>query len=477
MYYLIGVLCVLILFIAALCVRGAALRPSVPPPVPGGEKAPEPDDYAVERFRKVLQKKTVWPREGRIEYAEFDAFLPLLRELYPAVFENTELFTVNKYGIIIRWKGKDPAKQPVILMAHHDVVSAQENDWTYPPFGAEIHDGSVWARGAVDTKCILTAVLEAETRLMEGGFTPERDIYFISSNNEETGGDTSPAQAQWFRERGIRPWFVLDEGGAMINELPLGIIYEFAMIGVSEKGSLDVKLTAKGAAGHSSAPEPTNSTFRLAETIDRIRDDPFPARLSPAVSEMLRRLGSHASFALRVVFSNLNFFSPIVKKIMAKGGETNAMIRTTCALTQLSGSDTINTIPTEACAGYSVRVAPWDTTAGVESRIRALAGESVDVTIPYRFEPSPYSDFNSEAYRLIADTVRRVYPGADDAPYVMNGGTDSKHFTPICDNVLRFCGFRFTSAERHSMHGVDERLSVDAYLKGIDFYTELLRSL
>ena len=474
LFYLAAVL--IAVSAAVLLIRAALLRPAVSA-TESDPAPPENDEAAVGRFCEVLRKKTVWPREGTIEYEEFDAFLPLLRQLYPTVFANTEVFTVNQYGIIIRWRGRDPEKPPVILMAHHDVVSAQENEWTYPPFAAEIHDGSVYARGAVDTKCILTAVLEAQTRLMNGGFTPERDIYFISSNNEETGGDTSPAQMEWFRERGIRPYFVLDEGGAVINELPLGIRYEFAMIGVSEKGSLDVKLTATGAAGHSSAPEPANSTFRLTEAIDRIRDHPFPARLSPVVAQMLRKLGAHASFGLRIVFANLKLFSPVVKKVMAKGGETNAMIRTTSALTQLSGSDTINTIPTEAVAGYSVRVAPWNTTGEIEERIRSLVGEHVDVAIPYRHEPSPYTDFNAEAYRLIADTVRKVYPGADDAPYVMNGGTDSKHFTGICDNVLRFCGFRFTSAERHSMHGVDERLSLDAYLKGIEFYTELLRSL
>ncbi|MBR1811171.1 MAG: M20/M25/M40 family metallo-hydrolase [Clostridia bacterium] len=463
-------------FLAVILIRGALLKPektaAAAQPV-----ADFDDPAAIARFQKVLQKKTVWPREGKIEYAEFDGFVPLLKQLYPTVFANTELTMVNTYGLIVKWKGRDPSKAPVILMAHHDVVSAEAADWTYPPFAAEIHDGNIYARGAFDTKCILTAVFEAMQSLMAENYTPARDIYFISSNNEETGGDTSPAQMEWFRRQGVKPWFVLDEGGAMINELPLGIRYEFAMIGVSEKGVVDVKLTAKGAAGHSSTPSGENSTVRLLQALDNIRDHPFKAQISPVLAEMFRKLAAHASFLYRVIFANIGIFSPIVKKIMSAGGETNAMIRTTTALTQLSGSDTINTIPTDAGAGYSVRVAPWDNTADVENRIKELAGAHVEVAVPYKFEPSPYSDFKSEAYQLIANTAKTVYPGADDAPYVMSGGTDSKHFTEICSNVFRFAGFRFTSAERRAMHGVDEHLSADAYLKGVTFYIQLMKSL
>ncbi|MBQ6164012.1 MAG: M20/M25/M40 family metallo-hydrolase [Clostridia bacterium] len=476
MLYAILILAALAVFFAVLLIRAALLRP----PEDGSDGArtpPAPDTGEVGRFQKVLRLKTVWPREGKIEYEQFDAFLPLLRELYPTVFENTELSVVNRYGVILRWKGSDPDREPVILMAHHDVVSAEDADWSSPPFDANIRDGKIYARGAVDTKCIITAVLEAETRLMEEGFRPERDVYFITSNNEETGGDTTPAQVEWFRERNIKPDFVLDEGGAMIDELPLGIRHEFAMIGVSEKGVVDVKLTARGEAGHSSTPCDKDSTFRLLDALNAIRSHPFKACLSPVTAEMLRKLGAHAPFGFRIVFANIPVFAPIIKKIMAKGGETNAMIRTTTSLTQLSGSDTINTIPTEAGAGFSVRVAAWNTTEEVEKRLRELCGEHVTLGIPYRQEPSPCSDFRSEAYRLIADTARKVYPGADDAPYIMNGGTDSKHFTAICDNVFRFCGFHFTSEERHGMHGVDEHLSVDSYLKGIEFYERLLRSL
>lgn len=442
------------------------------------DSAPAPDDEAVERFRQVLMKRTVWRRDGKIEREEFDSFLPLLQKLYPDVFAQTQLDTVAQYGIILRWKGADVSLPPAVLMAHHDVVDANDDEWTYPPFEAQIHDGAVWARGAVDTKCILTGVLEAMSRLMAEGFVPQRDVYLISSNNEEIGGGTTPAQVEWFRERNIRPYFVLDEGGAVVSDLPMGVEAEFAMIGVSEKGSLDVILTAKGEAGHSSAPDENDPPYRLLSAMQSIRSHPFRSRLSPAIREMFRRTARYQSFWARLLFANSDIFSPAIRYFMSLHGETDAMIRTTEALTQLSGSDTINVIPSEAKAGYSVRVAPWDNTDTVERRIRELAAQDdVDVTVTYRHEPSPCSDYESETYALIAGALRKAYPNADNAPYIMTGGTDSKHFTSIGSDVYRFAGFRFTAEERRSMHGADEHLSVASYLKGIEYYVELIRSL
>ena len=177
------------------------------------------------------------------------------------------------------------------------------------------------------------------------------------------------------------------------------------------------------------------------------------------------------------MFGNLWLFAPLVRKIMASNPETNAMVRSTVALTKLQGSDTINIIPNEAVAAFSVRVAPWNTTDEMLARIAALAGENADVTAEYRFEPSPVSPVDSDAFALLQSTVDAVYPGVPAVPYVMNGGTDSKHFTRICDKVYRFAGFRFSNEERAAMHGNDETLRTQSYLDGVRFYIKLLQSI
>ena len=201
---------------------------------------------SVERFQAIIRKKTISDRNGNIDREVFDSFLPMLKEIYPDVFAVVESQLINEYGILIRWKGKNSALAPVVLMAHYDVVSDKDQDWTHPAFEAEIHDDVIWGRGTIDNKCIFTGILEGMEKLILEGFTPERDIYFAAGNNEEVAGDTMPKIAEWFKDNNIKPWFVLDEGGAIMTQLPMNIKNPFAMVAVSEKGWATVKITLKG---------------------------------------------------------------------------------------------------------------------------------------------------------------------------------------------------------------------------------------
>ena len=467
--------CALVVFLAVLLIRAMRLK-ARPKPEKKAFKASFDESAALAHFEEMIRLRTVWPRFGEIDKAQFDAFLPLLRRLYPKLFEVLEVNVVNGYGLLLRWKGTTDAP-PVVLMSHYDVVAADETKWTHPPFCGEEFDGRVWGRGTVDTKCILAALMEAGETLLKTGFTPSRDLYFSFTNNEETGGDTSPAIVDFLEARGVRPWFVLDEGGAIVHSPALGVPFDFAMIGVSEKGVVDTVVTANGVPGHSSTPKDTDAPMRLIRAIDSITSHPFPAKLSEATRQTLLTVAAYAGFPLRLVFGNLWLFAPLVKKIMEKDPETAALLRTTVALTQLQGSDTVNILPNRATAAFSVRVAPWDTTDAVLEQLNELAGEHAEAAAQYRFEPSPISPIDSDAFRLLAGTVDAVYPGVPSAPYVMTGGTDSKHFTRICDKVYRFGGFRFNDAERAAMHGNDETLRVDSFLDGVSFYVKLLENI
>ena len=474
-YILFALLAAVIALIAAAVVRAVRLKPAKT--AAHEPYAPALDEKgAVERFCRTIHLGTVWPRYGEVDRAPFDAFLPLLRELYPRMFAALDVQIVNEYGLLLRWKGAD-SERPVVLMSHYDVVSADADKWTHPPFCGEVHDGEIWGRGTVDTKCILAALLEAGETLLGEGFAPRHDIYFSFSNNEETGGGTTPAIVSYLRDRNITPWFVLDEGGAVVKSPALGVRQEFAMIGVSEKGVVDAILKISGVPGHSSTPRASDSTYRLVDVLARIRKAPFPSQLSPVTRQMLSGIAAYAPFGYRLIFANLWLFGTKKKKIMSRNGETAAMLRTTAALTKLRGSSEINSIPNVAEVGMSVRVAPWDSTESALSRLREAAGEHADVTYDYKFEPSPFSPTDCDAFRLLAETVDAVYPGVPAVPYVMNGGTDSKHFAAVWPNVYRFAGFRFTAEERAGMHGNDERLSVGSYLDGVRFYRKLLENL
>ena len=471
---LIAVLAV-IAAVAAVCVINA-VRLKAKPAKNAEHKKEFDDETAVDRFCEILRKKTVWPRNGEIDYAEFDAFLPLLKELYPDAFSVLEVNIINNYGILLRWKGRNPGAKPYVLMAHYDVVEVDESKWNYPPFRAEIHDGSVYARGAIDTKCIISAELEAVTYLLKNGFEPESDIWFSYTNNEETGGDTTPAVVEFFKQNGVEPRFVLDEGGAIVNSPDLGVKDDLAMIGVCEKGICDTLVTAEAKPGHSSTPMPGDAPDLLVQCIEDIRKIHFRPKLAPAVRDMLKGIGAYCPFYLRLAIGNMWLFTPVIKTVMKHFGESNAVMHTTICLTQLKGSDTINVIPATAQAGYSVRIAPWDSVDKVLAKIQKAVGKKAKVTAEYSFEPSPVSDYKCREFDILKNTINTVYPDVGISPMIMTGGTDSKHFAKISRNVYRFAGFRFTSENLAGMHGNNESLDVKAYLDGIDFYIELIRN-
>ncbi len=435
-------------------------------------------EQIIRRFQRILQVPTIsrWEKEDT-DWSIFEGFIPLLRELFPLVFSQLDYQSINDCGILLHWKGKNSSLAPAVLMAHHDVVPVEGQDWTHAPFAAEIHDGKIYARGAVDTKCSFAAILEAMEQLCAAGFIPERDLYFASSNCEEVAGDTTPLMVQWMKAQGITPAFVLDEGGAILEKMPMGIRKPYAMVAVAEKGFCNVTITAVGKAGHASLPSKNDATIKLVRALDAVRKQPFPASLNPALKEMLRCFSKDTGKGLGLVFRNLWLFGPVVKKVMEGNPDTAAMIRTTAGLSQLSGSDAINVIPEKATASFSVRIAPQDSVATVVQHLQKAVGQWGTVTTSKEQEPSPISDYDTESFRYIRVTVAKVYPGVETAPYVMNACTDSRHFAAICPEVYRFAGFIFNEEQRASIHSADEYMPVDAYLKGVDFYREYIKGL
>ncbi|MBQ3383737.1 MAG: M20/M25/M40 family metallo-hydrolase [Erysipelotrichaceae bacterium] len=435
-------------------------------------------ELALKRFQNMLRKKTIWPRDAEPDYGEFRSFLPMLKKDYPEVFKALEVNIINDYGILLKWKGSSD-KKPVVLMAHYDVVAVDEAGWDHEPFGAEVVDGSIYARGTSDTKCIIAGLLEAVDYQLAHGYVPERDIYFSFTNNEETGGPTTPAIVRWFEENNIVPWFVLDEGGAIINDAPLGVKDEFAMIGVSEKGVVNITLKAKGLGGHSSTPSTkTDSTYKLVRAINRLNADPFKKHLHPVTEKLLGIYGSHSSFLYKFIFGNMWLFRPIVMKVLESNKETAAMISTTAALTQLKGAPAVNIIPPVAEAGYSVRIAPGDTIDSCLAHFRQVINDpDVELSHEGGVEASPVSPIDNSAYRLIQKVVYESYSEVYCCPYIQNGATDSRNFHRIYPNVYRFAMFRMSGAERQAIHGNNESIRVSSYYEGISAYINLLTEL
>ncbi len=436
---------------------------------------------AVERFQAMIRKKTVSSKDGNFDKEEFASFLPMLKEMYPEVFAVVEAQLINEYGILLRWKGKSEKLNPVVLMAHHDVVSDEGQEWLHPAFEAEIHDGCIWGRGSIDTKCLVAGVLEAMDELIAKGFTPERDIYFASSNCEEIGGDTMPKIVDWFRSEGITPEFVLDEGGAIMSSLPMGIKTPFAMVAVSEKGWATVKLTANSTnAAHgakSTGKTDTPATVKLVRALGCLDKSPMKPVLSSAMEGMLESMAPYVSPPLNFVFKNVKSFAPVIKKVMAGNADTAAMISSVINIVGIDAPSKKGVSPEEAVAELKIRIAPHDSFNSILDHIKETVGDDITVSVENLSLAPPISDHKTDAFELIKRTVQKVFPDVGVSPFILNAGTDSRHFAGICKKVYRFGAFRLDDELFSTVHGANERMPVKDYLKCIEFYTVLIESL
>jgi carboxypeptidase PM20D1 len=450
---------------------------------------------AVDRFRELLRIPTVsHADESETDWSRFDEFHAAVQRLYPALHATLEREVIAGHSLLYRWAGgaggaggagsaASTASDPLVLMAHLDVVPVVESEWEHPPFEARIvgegADAEIHARGAIDDKGSLVAILEAVEELVTTGFRPARDVYLSFGHNEETAGDGARAIVEVLRGRGVRPGLVLDEGGAIVDGVVPGVGVPTAMVGVAERGVMSLLLTAREGGGHASTPPATPATARLARAIDRLHRHPFPARIAPPVRAMFATLAPHATEPLRTVFRSLGLTGSLVARVLSRfGPEMNAIVRTTAVATELSGAPGENVLATTARATINIRLLTGDTVEGATVRVRrVIADPAVEIEVRHGSDPSPVSPWRGEPWQRVGAAVAEAL-GTDivTTPYLQLGASDSRWFTGISDAVYRFTPFHLTRAERDALHSHNERIRVEVWLRGIGFYRALIKA-
>lgn len=432
-----------------------------------------------ERLSRMIQLPTVSAERAERGAEPFEAFAELLVELYPLVHAHLERERIGELGILYRWRGTTDA-DPVVLMAHFDVVPVDESDaWTHPPFEGRIADGWVYGRGALDDKGPLVVVLEAVENLLASGFTPPRDVYLSFGGDEEVFGGAARDIARTLQERGIPPWLVLDEGGAVVDAPLPFVTGPAAMVGVGEKGVMTVRLTARGDGGHASAPPTRTAVGTIARAIGRLTPGTFRPRAPEAVSRMLRLFADRSRGPARLLYRALSHAPWVTARVFAAmGGEPAALVRTTVAATMQSGGTAANVLPSQATATFNLRIALGETVDGTARRLRRRIGDrSIDVEVLEGDDPSPESSTDSAQFALLTACVAVSHPDAATVPYVMMAATDSRHFHRFSPATYRFAPLEMSAAQRASIHGVDERVEIAALERGELFHRTLLQRL
>jgi carboxypeptidase PM20D1 len=439
---------------------------------------------AVERLRALIRIPTVSRQLPEVaDETQFAAFRAKLAELYPLTHARLELEVVGGGTLLFRWAGAGTG-DPSVLMAHYDVVPADEPGWTHDAFSGELvgadPDGGaeqrIWGRGAIDDKGMLAVILEAVEAALAEGFQPAADLYLSFGHNEETAGDGASDVVALFVERGIRPALVIDEGGAVVEGVFPGVAAPIAVVGVTEKGIAGVELSVSKKGGHASTPVRGGATSRLARAILKLERSPSRASISAPTLAMIRTLGPHARQPLRFFLSRAGFFRGLLTAAFARlGPETEAMVRTTRAITRLTGSAGDNVIAERATAMVNVRIAVGSSLQQAVDDIRkAVDDPAVTVRLVYGSEPARVSRSEGPVWQLLSDAITDTFPGTIVTPYVMLQASDSRHFAAISDGVYRFLPFDLTTAERGTLHAIDESIRVETYLRGIAFFRRLI---
>lgn len=470
------ILAVLAAFIAVVAVRTIRFRPK-PQPEVTKEEIVFDRDAAVDSLAQLVRCKTVSYNDHSLEdEGEFQKLISLLPTLYPNVFAACTFRQLPDRALLFRWPGKQ-AGDPAVMMAHYDVVPVNEEKWDKPPFAGIIEDGILWGRGTLDTKVTFNGILSAANSLIGQGFRPEKDIYFAFSGGEEINGQGAPNIVAYFTEHGIHPAIVVDEGGAVVENVFPGVKQPCGLIGIAEKGMLNAQYRTLSAGGHASAPKPHTPVGVLAAACKRVEDHPFKAHIDGPAAQMFDTLGRYSTPLYRVIFANMWCFGWIIDTLGRKsGGEMNALVRTTVAFTQMEGSSARNVIPPEAKMVSNIRLNPADSVASALAYLKKTVNDpAVEITSLESFEPSPVSETGCDAWEKVAAAVANTWPGCIVSPYLMVQCSDSRHYRDLSNHVYRFSAMDLTAEERSTIHGNNERIRLETAAKAVEFYIRLMR--
>ncbi|WP_370235205.1 MULTISPECIES: M20 family peptidase [Henriciella] len=438
---------------------------------------PEPPaisaEAAAQNLSRAIQFRTITLSSGDPRPGQEGPWLELqawLEETYPAFHAAADKETVpGGYTVLYTWEGSDASLDPILLMAHQDVVPVNigtEGDWTGAPFAGEIIDGYVYGRGAMDDKGSLVGLMEALDALARDGFAPRRTILLQLGHDEEVSGSGAEAGIALLKSRRISPVMALDEGFMVVEDNPVtgGTL---GLIGVAEKGYLTIRLTALAEGGHSSAPPRDSATVRLSRALVALDENQMAADLSKApTSDMIRVVSQEMGFVNRMAIANQWLLGGLVESGFAASPQGNAMIRTTTAPTMLVGSAKENVLAQRATAMVNFRVHPNNTVEEVLQHVRDVTADIEGIEIELggdgiASEPSPVSSTENRAYGVLAAVAAEISGGAPSTPALVIGATDARYASAITKDVYRFAPSVVGPADLAGFHGTNERLSVE----------------
>jgi carboxypeptidase PM20D1 len=441
--------------------------------------APDYTPEALDHFLGAIKFKTISFNDPTLfDSAQFNGFHRYLKATYPLTHEKLSVKKVADYSLLYKWEGSDASLAPYVLMAHQDVVPIEEasrNLWTVDPFEGVVKQDSIWGRGTCDDKINLIGIMESVEKLLKEGFQPRRTVYLAFGHDEEIGGTGAQALAAELKTQNVKAELVLDEGGIVTMDKVPGMTKPVALIGTSEKGYLSLELKVERNGGHSSMPEKETALDILTKAIIAIREHPFKADFSPSTVGFIDHIGPEMPFMQKMVFANTWLFKSVVIGIYESSPGGNALVRTTAVPTIIHAGVKDNVVPTSVTAVVNFRLLPGDSSGWVIDRVKKVINDDrVQLTTfgGFASEPTGVTSSDGPGYKIVDETVHKTFAETITTPFLMIGGTDSRHMEGISDNIIKFSPM----IDPVGFHGINERVSTQSYRDTIWFFETLLRS-
>jgi len=436
------------------------------------------DKKIIESLSKKIKIPTIsYLDQKKINQQAFADFKNHLKIDYPLINEHGTYQEIGT-GVMFHIKGQNN-EEPTVLMAHFDVVPVTGN-WTFEPFSGHIDETHVYGRGTLDTKNSLNAIMEAVEYSLSQGKIFKNDLYICFSGEEEIYGDTQKQMVEYFKTNDVTPYMVLDEGGAIVSNMFPGVNKKVAVIGIAEKGFMNLKLTTYSKGGHASTPPKDTALTILSKAVLKLnRTHRFKLKLTTAVKSLFDTLAPHSrSFLIKIIFANLWLFTPVVKLIAKlSGGEMLSMFKTTQAFTVSESSDAINVLPTKASVGINYRLRPEETSDEVIKKIKKIIKhQDIEVEV-LKVSEATSTSLMDEPFGIVRQAIKKTWPEVIVSPYLMVATSDSRHYHEICQRVYKFSPMDVSKDDLKLIHGEDEKISIENVIHGTYFYLNLIEKL
>lgn len=460
-------------------------------------------DEAVRRLLRAVRIPTISEDTAQLAGNPFDAFKAYLPEAYPEVYKAMNTLSINKYGLLFHWKGKDATRKPILFLAHYDVapvagyesgeelfgeeifrlhdvkkeaIDKFQGSWNFPPFSGAVSNGRIYGRGTLEAKGMLLSQLEAASTLLTDSFQPEQDIWFAYGFDKETGGTKGAAKmAEYFRQKNITFEAVYDGGSTVIAPGTAGIGRPVALVGVAEKGFCTVDITVKGMAGSSSMPPRKSSLVLAAEIIEKLNNKQLPANIIPPVRSFLNHVGMSMDFVSRMAIANQWFLDVSLLKMLEKNPATNALVRTTTAVTMAKGSNAPNVLSATAEITADFHILNGESVETVVDHVKDVCADyDVEIQVKSAREPSGLSSEDTRAFRAIRNSIARLYPEAVIASCIALTVADAPKYEIVSKNVYRIMPVCLNEYEQRAIRNENEYISLENYGRMIAYYKDVM---